>query len=332
MDSAAVRSAIVNFSSQNAVKSLKNGSQVLVRVIADRGNGRFEGSVAGVRVNLTSSRALKPGETCGATINAKDGTIFVTPKEQPGLEMPKELVQMTVAQNRQLESFLQAIGLPADCISERLLQVMKQLEMKLNPALLLRLHNLSVKFKEKSVAASEILMLLAKKGLNASEEEILTLLAELDGDFSDTEKNQNSGGKANQKKSDKFALMNKANKVEGGWFFIPFELLTQNMQKTLGQGVIKMLMAENKSLKKLNLNCSYSNRKYMFSLNFEGRKCTKLTFNIDGYDSKVEEFESSLQNYFKGAADIPEILWTSKETLEGFACSDEELVFLGGSV
>ena len=60
---------------------LKEGSSVLVRVIADRGGGKYEGSVAGVRVQLNSAKALTPGQSFTATIAVKNGSIVITPKD-----------------------------------------------------------------------------------------------------------------------------------------------------------------------------------------------------------------------------------------------------------
>ena len=39
-------------------QTLKEGSQVLVRIISDKGGGKYEGSVAGARVTITSAFLL----------------------------------------------------------------------------------------------------------------------------------------------------------------------------------------------------------------------------------------------------------------------------------
>ena len=100
---------------------LKEGSSVLVRVIADRGGGKYEGSVAGVRVQLTSSKPLQAGDSFAATISVKKGLIVVTPKDisgMAGLQGAGEIaLQFNEVSQSQLFSLLESLGLPADNLS-----------------------------------------------------------------------------------------------------------------------------------------------------------------------------------------------------------------------
>ena len=61
----------------NGVQSqnLQNGSSVLVRVASYKGNGVYEGFVAGVKVNITSQKQLQIGQSFPAKIFVKDGII-----------------------------------------------------------------------------------------------------------------------------------------------------------------------------------------------------------------------------------------------------------------
>ena len=61
----------------NGVQSqnLQNGSSVLVRVASYKGNGVYEGFVAGVKVNISSQKQLQIGQSFPAKIFVKDGLI-----------------------------------------------------------------------------------------------------------------------------------------------------------------------------------------------------------------------------------------------------------------
>ena len=142
-------------SKQNvAGKLIKSGDQVLVRVTGDLGNGKYSGSVAGVKILLNAkglgNTKLLPGSTFVATANINKGQLQIIPKNLPvqlgqlGMESP---ITMELANQEAVLAFLQNLGLPPDEISLHLLQQFKQMEMKMNPSLLSKIRNLAVKIK-----------------------------------------------------------------------------------------------------------------------------------------------------------------------------------------
>ena len=309
--------AQTNQVSQNSgnAKVLKDGSTVLVRVIADRGGGKYTGSVAGVRVNLTSSKNLQIGSSFLATITSKNGRIFVTPRQDT---IVNQNIKIELIQNQQLISFLQGMGLPADSLSANLLQMTKQLEMKLDVALMNRLHNLSLKFKGKEKQSAELLMLLYKKGINADFNEMLQLLMLIDsGD--ERENDDFSEGKE---------LANKINKIEDSWILFPFELRKMDDDSIQGRGCIRILLNNSKKIKMLNLDCCYDGKKYLFNLIYENSKCKKVKFNISNFS--IDDLASKILSLKKSLAGIGseiEVEWVEAEEIEGFASESE--VFYG---
>ena len=241
---------------------LQNGSSVMVRIISDRGGGKYEGSVAGVRVNISSARQLKVGETFVATINAKDGTIYLNPKDAVASAMTMSFSEV---QESELMAFLSASGLPSDLISVSVLQLFKQMGLKIDASVISKIRNMALHFSGKEKKAAELLSIFYEKGLEATEDEIKQLLLLLEYDSEDYDK-RNPENK-NQNKD----LLNKINKTTGAWFLLPFELL-QLPETIVGEGCIRLLFDSSKQLKLMNLEADYNNQKYIFSLSYEGKK------------------------------------------------------------
>ena len=327
---------------------LKEGSSVLVRVIADRGSGKYEGSVAGVRVQLISSKPLRAGDAFTATISVKNGSIVVTPKDVSGMTgfqgSGEIALQFNEVSQTQLFSLLEALGLPADNLSSSILQSFKQMGLKMDSALANKIRSLALRFAGKEKSAAEILSLLSQKGLEADENEIKELLALLEGDErsgdeSGTGQNKN---KAEGKKS-KEKLINRINLTEGSWYLLPFELIQLDFEgglngsHCLGSGCIRLLFDSLKQLKLLNLDCRYNNQKYLFSLSYEGRKITNTYFNVCDLENpekiNPEEQLGRLKKHFMAADLNPgKLFWSEKEVLEGNASGLESFVAFGGDI
>ena len=304
---------------------LKDGSQVLVRVIADRGNGRYEGSVAGVRVNIQSAKNLTPGQTFLASISAKDGIVYVSPKEMNIYSQAG--VQVNVLQNENVAQILLQLGLPADKISEQLFMQFKQLGLKLDSELMRKIRSTVLKFGSKQKTAVELLAVLKEKGLNISAEELQALLSEID--LYERNKNDQQG----QKNENKFEVLNKVNAVKGKWYLLPFEI-TQK-EEVLGIGNIRFLFENDNLLKFLNIECLYQNKRYLFNIEMENQKCKKIRFNIDDVDDfEINKYISLLKKKlfaFNGFENL-QIEWCSSELIDGTACELEIIERVGGKV
>ncbi len=301
---------------------LKEGSSVLVRVIADRGGGKYEGSVAGVRVNITSARALKAGETFTAIINAKDGTIYLNPKDTALASMT---MSFTEVQESALMQYLASSGLPSDSISVSVLQLLKQMELKIDPGMLLKLRNLALRFTGKEKEAAELLAIISEKGIEASDEEIKQLLMLLEGGFDN--ENEEPASETDQGKN----LINKINAKTGAWYLLPFELL--ELPATVrGRGCIRLLMDSLNQLKLLNLEAEYQNKKYLFSLSYEGKKLGSLHFNVSPVFSEEDQIISLKKRFMAAGISPEEIKWAQACDIEGSACGQESFYAFGGEV
>lgn len=316
---------------------LKEGSRVLVRVIADRGNGKYEGSVAGVRVQLNSAKALTPGNSFVATVSVKNGTIVISPKEAGLLSAENGEISLSFNEVSQTElaSLLESLGLPADNLSSSILKSFKQMGIKMDSALANKIRSLALRFAGKEKSAAEIISLLAQKGLEADEDEIRQLLSLLENK---EEADAESQGKDKRAKE----LINKINNKDGAWYLLPFELIqlnktdTEGQRKTLGKGCIRLLFDSAKVLKRMNLDCNYNNQKYLFSLAYEGNKITSTSFNVGGLAVSEEDIQTqiiSLKRHFMAADLNPETVnWTEKENLEGNASGLESFISFGGQI
>ena len=321
---------------------LKEGSSVLVRVIADRGGGKYQGSVAGVRVQLNSAKTLQPGQSFVATVGVKNGTIVIVPKDTSLTAAGNGEIALSFNEvsDAQLFSLLESLGLPADSLSSSILKTFKQMGLKMDSALANKIRNLALRFSGKEKSAAEILSLLSQKGLEADEEEIKQLLTLLEGEGSDLESGKPEADKS-QKPEEK--LLNKINSTEGAWYLLPFELvqLTESEaassgdRQILGKGCIRLLFDSSTALKLLNLDCNYNNQKYLFSLSYEGKKITNTYFNVSSASGSLlpESEITSLKKHFMAAGINPgKISWAEKEDLEGNASGLESFVTFGGQI
>lgn len=328
----------------NGIKSqfLKNGSQVLVRVLSQLPNGKYEGSVAGVRINFSSNKPLLPGSSFTANVLAKNGVIQLVPKQTGSIQPQNQQnplqnqfqLQNNILQNENLASLLSSLGLPADSLSVNLLQQMQQLEMKFDLSLLGKIRNLALRIKGKEKLASQLLMILAEKGLEADKESLEKLLNELFDDFEKEENHQ----KAEQDEKNDYELLNDFNSKKGKWYFLPFEIinLSQLANQNLGKGLIKLLYnGDNSKLLMTNLDCTYNNKNYLFNLFFDpnqaGNKITSLAVNINPVEANEREIIiSKLKEAFLKKNVKLDVFWADKEKLEGSACGFESIFSVEG--
>lgn len=301
---------------------LKDGSQVLVRIISDRGGGKYEGSVAGARININSRTPLSPGTSFKATISTQNGQVLLFPMNESGEVAQNAFFTMEAVQTEQLAAMLQSLGLNADDLSYHLMQQLKQLGMKMDSSLLSKIYNLSVKFKGKEKRAAELIAILAKKGIDFSEEELLSLLQELGGEdpAEDNQKSQN----------DEYNLLNKINSIKNTWQMLPYEIVS-NMG-ALAKGSLGFFVDETSSLKLLNLECNWlgNNHKYLFSLEYEKGSCSNIKMSGQGVD--VSRLADILDKRLIASGKQITIEIVEPELIEGTACSQEEFYVFGGEV
>ena len=305
-----------------APKGLQNGSQVLVRIIADKGGGKYEGSVAGARVTITSKQALAAGTSFTASISSKNGQIFLTPNPVE-TNIAQQTFELSVIQNEQLASLLQNLGLNADDLSYHLMQQLKQLGMKMDSTLLSKIYNLSVKFKGKEKRAAELISILAKKGIDFSEDELLSLLQEL-GEEPDSDDSNNKS------QNHQYKLLNKINSIKNTWQMLPYEIVSN--LAPLAKGNLGFFVDDAGQLSLLNLSCSWlsNNHNYLFSLEYDKGLCRNIKMSGEGID--VSKLADILDQRLIANGKNISIEIVDPELIEGTACGQEEFYVFGGEV
>ena len=303
---------------------LKDGSQVLVRIISDKGGGKYEGSVAGARITINSKAPMTPGTSFKATITTQNGQILLYPMNESGEVVENALFTIETAQNEQLASLLQSLGLNPDELSYHLMQQLKQLSMKMEPSLLSKIYNLSVKFKGKEKRAAELIAILAKKGIDFSEEELLALLQEL-GDEPDS---TDSDGKSNQ--NQEYKLLNKINSIKNTWQLLPYEIVSS--LGPLAKGNLSFFVDESTQLKLLNVDCTWlsNNHNYLFSLEYDKGLCRNI--KMSGQRIDLERIANLLDKKINNDNRQIIIEIVDPELIEGTACGTEEFFVFGGEV
>ena len=300
---------------------LKEGASVYVKVIADKGNGVYEGSVAGNRVNITSSKGLNVGSSFVATISSKNGIIYITPKDSNSGISQQPFIQINQMENSQLFQLLSSLGVPVNHLSQNILKMMMMMEMKVDENVIRNIYTMASKHKGKEKAASELLMVLKEKGLNISPEELEELLNYLE--------NNNINNEADGQRYQEKSVINNLNKVTGGWFIIPYNLVETGTDKLIGAGIIRILYNKYNNLKIINLKCYFNNKEYLFSLNFENKKCKEIKFNINPSDKEQDNYENQLSSYFSQEEDL-KIVWCDASLIEGFGSEGKEIYSFNG--
>lgn len=358
------------YSAQAAQAGLKEqkiveGSLVNVRIVSSNGEGKYVGIVAGVRVNLKSDSFLQNGEVFRAKISIKNNTIFLKPLQNNNSIENNNKIQLDnfplkLVENEELFSFFSRLSLPADNTMITVFQMMKQLKMKFDIPLFMKIHNMSVKFGKQQKSAAEILMILQKKGIEISNDFLLDFIEFLNGDNFFNE-NENYFGNKNEWKKNKEEnqkrIVNSMNSRKGGWFIFPFcilenqfnkeivdlrkensEYFTKNIfenniiknEKRIGEGNIRVLVNDSDRIEILNLSCFFNNARNFASLLYENGFIKELRVNFEKKLEKKEEVILYLQSkcnklYSKGKIKNQiEVQWADEGDLTGFSSDNEK--------
>ena len=303
---------------------LKEGASVFVKVLVDKGNGVYEGSVAGHRVHINSAKGLEVGSSFVASISSKNGTIYITPKDEIKLNN-NPYIQINTVEGNQLANLLARLGVPVNNLSANILKMMMMMEMKIDGDVLRNIFIMASRHKGKEKAASEILLLLKDKQINVSEDELEALISYLEGyndNLSDLAEYTN---KDNSKD-----IINKINETDRGWTLVPYNLLDIKTNEVIGSGILRLLYSKYKDLKKINLNCYFNEKEYIFSLLFESKKISSIKFNINPIERKEEYYEKTLKSFFLKQNKEIDIEFVLPSIIEGCGSEGEKIYSFEG--
>ena len=267
---------------------LKDGESVFVRVLQDKG-GSYLVSFAGSRFNVQSERTLTPGETFPATLKLADGKLFVVPKET--------ITAPLAGQEAGLFAALESLGLPAQEASVFLVQFLQQGGFKIDVPLIKKALSFGAHFPGKEKKASEIALMLLKKGIEPSESLIqnLMLMFENSGSGTGGENSQNPQKDEEDEKTfldnifktplskNEAGLLTLVNQVSADshhWFFLPYEWNSSGENKSISaSGMMRLLLdTENNQLLRLVLDANTLAYKHFFVLYYEQGELARLTF------------------------------------------------------
>ncbi|MDE6718784.1 MAG: hypothetical protein K2J68_02890 [Treponemataceae bacterium] len=189
-----------------------------MRILQNQGGGKYLASFAGGRFFVKSDFSLKAGETFRAQVKIVNGKFFLLPQNGSGKISGANAisVQNFNFQSPEASAFLASLGLPADGVSQKILQFLMQSGARLDPALMKKARRIAAKFAGREIDAAESAILLEQKGFDSDDflEEIMDLLG---GDFQEGENenpreenssDENSGENFAEEKSDSYSKNN----------------------------------------------------------------------------------------------------------------------------
>lgn len=344
--------------SQN-VKMLAEGSSVSVVITGQKQDGRYEGSVAGVKVNISSGKVFQKGSEFVATVTLQNGKIHLIPENAN-----VKIENIVLVENAKITQILNGLGLPENEITKNILLQLKQLGLPLDSDSITKIYNILAKTKGKKKNLASLMVILEQKGIKLTETQIAELLDELDFETDSENKNDFENKITEDKKinleneisgelkkyiSDVFkilpetedersgilTLLNHIQKKDGNgnnWIFLPFEICSLEKEKlnekTDGKGLFAFLMDENLKLKKMNIGYKELNggSESNFSVNFEEGRAKEIYFNISGKEKNSEKMIAELKKKFNDT----EVFWAEKEKIEFTAAGNEKFFSAGG--
>ena len=247
--------------------SIKEGSEVFVRVLGREHSGRYTVTFAGQRFSVASRRPLESGSAFKAVVRIEKGQVLLEPLVRERGEVQNRYGIMRFSsfaadKTGSLFSLLHELGLPADNISLRLLSFFQESGIRFNKYSALKARLLAKRFPGREETAAEAALLLAEKGITPDEASVAEITALLYGE-------QNKDGTPEQKNFGQAAmqsgeapslieslytdaerclslpagLLSFLNQYKTGdrhWVFLPFEYKNGDL---LFNGVIRFLFA-----------------------------------------------------------------------------------------
>lgn len=297
---------------------LKDGASVQVRILSSNGNGKYLASVGGQKCNITAKNDLSAGDVFKAEVRVIDNKIELIP------EMKNEsVIKAEMVQNQNLSVLLQNLGIIPDNLSIHIYKQFIQMQEKINPELMEKIKNIAIKFGGNEKKASEILMILKDKGINASEEEIQALITFLEN---------NHLPEDNSNKNTKFELLNKINSTKGKWYILPFNIVSNELNTVLGNGNIKLFFQNQEKLTQLNIDCKYLDDEFLFNLYFENNLVNLVRMNIQNKKVNPQAEINKIKSLFAEINPKLMVEWTEKENLEGTGCELENTFSVEGLI
>lgn len=348
-------------------KVIKEGSQVLVRILKDLGNNKFKGTVAGARVTIHSNKAFKSGEVFKANITYKNGIPKLIPQKSeninnsftitklPQIENSNQILE--IVQNQNLSQYISQMGMIPDNLSNVILLQMKTLGLKFNAELMNKIHDIAAKYPGKEKLAVELMMNFLQKGIDFDPKVLDDLLDDSEDDFISDESDYQISKKQidffsnnliknfflqllKDEDNENIGILSVANTLGakkdingfGSWFLFPFEIVEKN--KKISEGIFRLLLSNEKKLIKFCIEHNEETKKQLFVLNFSAGKCTSIQVNQtnDEVEFEKEQLLQKIKNKLSEKKLLIDVIWDSKDRLENNTFGMEEFYMIDGEV
>lgn len=345
---------------------LKDGSQVLVRIIERLGNNKFLGSVAGSRVNIYSDKNYVKGDVFKANIFIKDGIVSLKAQNDVKTQFESQISVKTLAQNinsnpletiasQALADFVQSMGMVPDNLSHMILQQMKNMGLKFDSGLMNKIHDIAAKYPGKERIAVEVLMSFLEKGMEFDPDELEAILDSLEqqNEYEQSDFNQNHNDVLDALKikdfvfslleadeQQKIGLLTVANNLgvrrdsnaNGSWILLPYEIQEKN--QIICSGIFRLLLSKEKKLLKFCIEANKTDLNQNFVLEFSGNQCKtiKICQRKDGFDLDSLELEERIQRKLKDSGMNIDVVVADFSQIAGNCFGENEITLLNGEV
>ncbi len=354
-----IHSAAISRNVSNQV--LKDGSSVLVRIISQKGDNLYEGSVFGKRVNIKTLQSIKIGSVFTAKVSIQNGKINLNPINSP--ENTNNQIQIlnlrnfdinsafSKIQNPEIQNLLISLNLVPDNLSLHIVLQMKQLGIKMDSAIIKKIYNFAAKYENKEEKVSELLTLLFQKKIDFNKENVDYFIERIDKNIPKKNKSEHINidkekiieiinqfvkevfGDACNKEINLLTIMNHKgfsdDDATANWVVIPYEIL-EDKEEIIGEGSVRFLFYE-KTVKKMTVNCKMKSKEYNFLVemnNTDKKNVKKILLNINpekNYNEINQKIETLKRNF-----PFADILFVEKERIENNAVNSEEITLVRG--
>ncbi len=313
--------SIVQNSLSNTV--LKDGDIVFVRVVEQNPDGSYTASFAGNRFIVRSLVSLSIGSSFKAQLKIENSILKLIPMFEQSSAVSLDHTDI---------SFLSRIGLIPDDISRRIIQFFQQFNIKINVQLAQKARALSSAFPGQEKDAAEIILFLADKEVEATEELVSVIL-----------RNARAHPTLNEEDNEYLSYLNhKKSSRHLHWVILPFS--DQNSKEDRGaikngiKGVVKILInTELKKMEKMIIECDNSLKKFFFVLQSyivheAGQRkmlsyCTVPNLSND----KIQFYSEHLKKLLKSEG-VEDIRYEQVLAEDGIFCKNLTLRFYEGTV
>lgn len=330
---------------------LKDGSSVFVKIINSSGNNQYSASIGNTFFTLQSSKELTPNSVFKAIIEVKNNQILLhqildNTKNENSVKYlsQKDFLQSPTSVN----NYLQNLGLEQNSLSFRLIQLIQQLQIKIDiPQIKKSVYkSKSVDTKNKKEDFAEADFFLSDKNIHASDTQIVDFIDNILQDNSNSNQNtqDENDTEDNSFLSSIYSNSNTLSTLKPGvltlsnhikspntdlhWIFLPYFLEFQDIKYN---GCIRLLLnTSQKKLQKMYINCESSLNKFYFMLyykvtNRSNQNTIKFYTEPEVSLEKIENMKKQLQQLLTETDKNFIVQYSLEAKIEGLLTEDQPI-------